>query len=136
MQRVRGFECRSTTAGFTLIEVLVALAVAAASLAAIGSLVATTARGNRSIEQHVALAEIARAIEASFSGQEQLLVGGQVGEIAGYRWRVDVMPFLSFDGSIADRARWLPQHVVVTVTAPSGAVLRIDTVRLQRRAEG
>ena len=41
-------------AGFTLIEVLVALAVVAASLAAIGTLIATSVRGARAVEQHVA----------------------------------------------------------------------------------
>ncbi len=134
MYRARAFEPRSTTAGFTLIEVLVALAVVAASLAAIGSLVATTARGNRSIEQHVALVETARAVEASFPGRDQLAAGDQSGEMAGFAWRVHVAPLFAVDSNSAEPPRWLPQHVSVTVRAPSGAVLRIDTVRLQRRA--
>ena len=40
-------------AGFTLIEVLVALAVVAASLAAIGSLVAVNMKNTRALEQRV-----------------------------------------------------------------------------------
>ena len=42
---------RHGEAGFTLIEVLVALAVLAVALAAIGSLMATTVRGTRSIDR-------------------------------------------------------------------------------------
>ena len=42
---------RRAVAGFTLIEVLVALSVVAVALAAIGSLIATTVRGTRSIDR-------------------------------------------------------------------------------------
>ena len=42
-------------AGFTIIEVLIALAIVAVSIVAIGSLMATNVRGVRSLEQHVAL---------------------------------------------------------------------------------
>ena len=40
-------------AGFTLIEVVVALALIAVGLTAIGSLIATTIRGTRSLDQHL-----------------------------------------------------------------------------------
>ena len=46
---------RKGTEGFTLVEVLVALAVVAISLSAIGSLVAVTVRGVRSVGGHLAL---------------------------------------------------------------------------------
>jgi len=45
------------SAGFTLIEILVALAVAALALAAIGSLMAGNIRGSGRIEQHIVLVE-------------------------------------------------------------------------------
>jgi len=69
------------SAGFTLIEVVVALALIAVALTAIGSLIATTIRGTR-------------------------------------------LP-----------SPWVPQTVVITVRAPDGPVLQINTVRLQRRVE-
>ena len=47
-------------AGFTLIEALVALALVAVLLAAIGPLIASSMRGVRSVEQHGALVATAR----------------------------------------------------------------------------
>ena len=49
-------------AGFTIIEVLVALAIVAVSIVAIGSLMAANSRGVRSLEQHVALMQTTRAV--------------------------------------------------------------------------
>ena len=81
------------TEGFTLIEVLVALSVVAISLAAIGSLIAVTMRGARSVGGHLALTETARAIVTGLPDRDQLVPGNFSGEIAGHRWRVDVLPF-------------------------------------------
>ena len=135
MSRARILERRRGTAGFTIIEVLVALAVVAISLAAIGTLIATTVRGTRSIEQHAALVEVARAVEAGLPRRDQLAVGELSGELAGHRWRVDVLPFPD-DGAGRAVSSWRPQSIVITVRAPSGASLRIETVRLRREATG
>src|SRR5436853_5955835 len=84
---------RRKTGGFTIIEALVALAIVAASLAAIGSLIATSARGTHVLEQHVALVETARAIMTGLPKRDQLATGDFSGELAGHRWQVDVLPF-------------------------------------------
>ena len=62
----RSTQAKRATAGFTLIEVLVALAIVAVSLSAIGQLVATTARGARSMEEHLTRLETAREIQLPF----------------------------------------------------------------------
>ena len=49
-------------AGFTIIEVLIALAVVAVSVVAIGSVMSTNVRGVRSLEQHVTLMQTARTV--------------------------------------------------------------------------
>ena len=59
----RPAEDRNASAGFTLIEALVALAVAAVCLTAIGSLMAGNIRGSGRIEQHLGLVETLRAVE-------------------------------------------------------------------------
>jgi general secretion pathway protein I len=123
-------------AGFTLIEVVVALALVAVALTAIGSLIATTIRGTRSIDQHLSLAETARAIEAALPGRDELKAGTLTGEMAGYRWRLDVLPFTASFVDPRLPSPWMPQTVVITVQAPGGPVLQINTVRLQRRPEG
>jgi general secretion pathway protein I len=121
-----------SVAGFTLIEVLVALALVAALLSSIGLLVATTVRGTRSIERHLTELETIRAIATALPDREQLVPGRFSGEVADLRWRVDVAPFAPTAGP-SQPTSWLPQLVTLTVQSLDGAVVEIDTVRLHRR---
>jgi len=121
-------------AGFTLIEAVVALAVVAVSLTAIGAVATTSARGTRSIEQHLALVETTRIVAATLPRDEQAALDGLSGEILGHRWRIALAPFFG-SGIIQNPVSpWIPQTVVVRVRSPSGAVWGFETVRLQRRA--
>ena len=124
-KRTRGTEC------FTLIEVLVALTVVAVTLSAIGSLVAVTVRGARSVGGRLALVETARAIMTGLPDRSELAPGSFSGEAAGHRWRVDVLPFYA-DFVDPRKTNWIPQTVVVRVQSPSGPILQINTVRLRR----
>jgi general secretion pathway protein I len=127
---------RSRTAekGFTLIEALVALAIVAASLASIGALIATTARGTRSIEQRLFRLEAAHAAMAALPDRDQLAPAGVSGELDGHRWRLEVAPFV--DAAVNPRDLWLPQTVVIAVQSPGRGMLEIPTVRLRRRSGG
>jgi general secretion pathway protein I len=118
--------------GFTLIEVLVALAVVAVMLSAIGSVVAVTTRGARSVSVHLALTETARAIVTGLPDRADLN-RTQSGEVAGHRWRIDVLPFYA-NFVDPEKSAWIPQTVVVRVQSPAGPILQINTVRL-RQAE-
>ena len=122
-------------AGFTLIEALVALAVVAISLAAIGSLIGGNIRATRSLDQRLALVETTRTILTGLPDRAQLKSGTLSGEIADHRWRLDAMPFEAdfVDPRLA--TPWFPQAVVLRVQSPTGEILRIDTVRL-RRSQG
>lgn len=123
---------RRARAGFTIVEVLVALAVTATSLGAIGAVAATSARASRTLDQRVALLQTARAVEAGIPKRRDLAIGQTDGEIAGHRWRMEVRP-LALDGMPQDTL-WVPRQVVIRVRAPSGASLTIETVRLARGA--
>jgi len=125
-------ERRRGRAGFTIIEVLVALAVVAASLAAIGAVVGATARATHSLEERVALIQTARAVETGLPRRGELAAGQFDGEIGGHRWRLNVSPLAT--GGLVDGSPWLPQAIVIRVQSPSGAVLELNTVRLSRRA--
>ncbi|RAI43577.1 prepilin-type N-terminal cleavage/methylation domain-containing protein [Rhodoplanes roseus] len=131
MSRVRARERRRARAGFTIVEVLVALAVVAASLGAIGTVAASSARASRSLDQRVSLVQTARAVEAGIPPRAQLAPGRTEGEIAGHRWRMDVRP-LPVEG-IPVGSPWVARDVVIRVRAPSGATLELETVRLVRR---
>jgi general secretion pathway protein I len=108
--------------------------VIAVVLTAIGSLVAASARGTRSIDAHLALVETARAIETGLPSREDLKTGSFSGELAGHRWRVDVQPFAANVDSRTP-SQWIPLTVVIRVQSPAGSVLQLDTVRLRRRPE-
>ena len=143
---------RRSTAGFTLIEVLVALAVVAISLAAIGSLIAVTTRGARTERIRHAVAHLVHGVMRLVAMQgpvtrrigdefqvpglpdrHQLVPGNFSGEAAGHRWRVDVMPFYADFVDSQQPTNWIPQTVVVRVQSPAGKVLQVNTVRLRRR---
>ena len=119
------------TAGFTLIEALVALAIVAAVLGSIGAVIATTAKGTRSIDQRLALSGTAETILAALPARTLLKPGRQSGETAGHRWRIDVAPM---NVAVATEApltqRFVPLAVTMRVQAPGGPALQVTTVRL------
>jgi general secretion pathway protein I len=121
------------SAGFTLIEILVTLAVAAFCLAAIGSLMSGNLRGSGRIEQHIALVETVRAVETGLPDRASLAAGTLSGDMHGLAWAVDISP-LAVEAINPRAAKiWAPQVIAVTVQAPSGAVAQIETIRLVKR---
>ncbi len=133
LPRPRGRANRDSAAGFTLIEVVVALAVVAITLTAIGAVAATSARGTRSLEQHLALVETTRIVAATLPRNPQANLDGLTGEILNHRWRISVAPFVGSGIYQTPDSQWIPQTVVVRVRSPSGAVTGFETVRLQQR---
>ncbi len=122
-------------AGFTLIEVLIALALVAVSMVAIGSLMATNTRGVRALERHVALTQVARTVMTmEIPPRAKLQPGTFTGKTDNYQWSVEVRP-LGGDWTVpdADDVLWVPELVRVRVKSPSGAVSDLRTVRLTQR---
>ena len=120
-------------AGFTLIEVLVALAIVATLFSSLSALVVTAARGNRSVEDRLAGFETARALLTMLPRHDQLVPGRVSGEMNGYRWRVDAAPTALPDVKTAETPLWVPHAVGITMVSPNGAIIRLDTIRLHRR---
>lgn len=120
-------------AGFTLIEILVTLAVAAFCLAAIGSLMAGNIRGSGNIAQHIALVETLRAVETGLPDRASLTAGTLSGDMHGQNWAVDIAPFPADDINPRAAKVWTPQTIAVTVQSPSGAAVQLGTVRLVKR---
>jgi general secretion pathway protein I len=121
-------------AGFTIIEVLVALAVVAVSIVAIGRLMSTNARGVRMLENHVALVQSAQTIMSTEIPDRSKLVPGRLtGRNGDTRWQIDVGP-LSGDWIVdKDDVNWIPELVRLRIRDATGAMLDLETVRLMRK---
>lgn len=122
----------NSESGFTLIEAVVTLALVAVALAAIGSLVATNARGARALEQHVALMETARLIASGMPQSGEAFPDDLAGEVNGYRWQMRVSPFVG-SNLVIPESRFLPRRIELRVQSPSGVIASFETVRLQNR---
>lgn len=119
------------TSGFTIIEVLIALAVVAVSIVAIGSVMSTNVRGVRSLEQHVTLMQAVRTIAATeVPSRDKLGFGTWSGKTSDHQWRIDVSPMGEEWAATGSDAAWIPALVRIQVRSPSGAVTDLKTVRL------
>jgi general secretion pathway protein I len=121
-------------AGFTILEVLIALAVVAVSIVAIGSVMSTNVRGVRLLEQHVTLMQTARTVMAAgIPPRAELGLGAVSGHIDDYKWTIDVGPMgEDWDVPGADAA-WIPAIVRIRVRSSSGAMSDLRTIRLIHR---
>jgi general secretion pathway protein I len=119
--------------GFTLIEVLVALAIVAVTLVAIGAVVSTNMRGVGLFEQHVALlAAEQAALAAAIPDHDHLAPGTVEGSTGAERWRVQVAPLGVGWDVAAGKAGWVPELVTLRLRSASGATVELRTVRLAR----
>jgi general secretion pathway protein I len=119
------------SAGFTILEVLIALAVIAVSIVAIGSVMSTNVRGVRTLEQHVTLMQAVRTIAATeVPSREKIGFGTWSGRTSDHQWRIDISPMGKEWAPTGSDVDWIPALVRVQVRSPSGAVTDLRTVRL------
>jgi general secretion pathway protein I len=120
-----------STAGFTILEVLIALALVAVSIVAIGSVMSTNVRGVRSMEQHVTMIQAVRTIAATeVPPRDKLGFGTWSGRTSDHQWRIDVSPMGKEWAATDSDAAWIPALVRIQVRSPTGAVTDLNTVRL------
>src|ERR1700734_2163314 len=120
------------TAGFTLIEVLVAIAVLAVVLGAIGAVVGNTVRTIRSVDRRLPLLEAAQSLIASLPTRDALQPGTQSGTSGEFRWRIDAVLLNrnAPDNAVAalstaatgapPKVSWVPLAITVRVQASEG----------------
>jgi general secretion pathway protein I len=128
-------EVNISNKGFSLIEVLVALAIVAMVLAPISGLVAASVRGTLTIESHLSRLQTMRAIITDLPMRDKLAPGISTGKQAGLFWRIEVLPFSADSASSQATIKWIPQTVIATVQSPSGGAMNVSTVRLRRRED-
>ena len=122
--------------GFTLIEVLVAIALLAVVLGAIGAVVGNTVRAIRSVDRRLPLLETAQSLIAGLPARDTLQPGTQTGTTGEYRWRIDAVLLNPNVPDDAKAAKWMPLAITVRVQGAEGPPLRLDTVRLIPRPAG
>jgi general secretion pathway protein I len=123
-------------AGFTLIEVLVAIAVLAVVLGAIGAVVGNTVRAIRSVDGRLPLLETAQSLIAALPTRDALQPGTQTGTSGEFHWRIDAVLLNPNVPDDAKAAKWMPLAITVRVQGDEGPPLRLDTVRLIPRPPG
>jgi general secretion pathway protein I len=127
---------RRGNAGFTLIEVLVAIAVLAVVLGAIGAVVGNTVRAIHSVDRRLPLLETAQSLIASLPARDALQPGTQTGTSGEFRWRIDAVLLNRNVPDDAKAAKWMPLSITVRVQGSEGPPVRLDTVRLIPRPPG
>jgi general secretion pathway protein I len=117
-----------------ILEVLIALAIVAVSIVAIGSVMSTNARGVQVLENHVALIQSAQMVLATaIPPRKELAPGMLSGQIRDFRWQVDIGP-VAGDWTVGNAdVAWIPELVKIRVRSPSGAAVDLETVRLMHR---
>ncbi len=131
------WRARSTdapTAGFTIIEALVALAVVTVTIVAIGSVMASTARGTRQLENHVALVQAGNnVLWLDLPARSDPVAPVLSGLTMQHSWRADIEPVaVDLEGAPVDMP-WVPEKIRVQVQSPTGSVVSFETIRLFRR---
>jgi len=122
-------------AGFTLIEVLVALAVVSVSITAIGAVVSRNAASVRKLEQHVTLVTDMRLALATALADRGRLQPGISDQRSGSGAVVlQIRPLGGDWNEPAGQSGWIPEAVTLRVKTGSGAIADVQTVRLARGA--
>ena len=122
-------------AGFTLIEVLVALAVVSVSIVAIGAVVARNAYAVRKFEQHVTLVSDTRLALTTALADRGRLQPGVLDQRSGTGSVVLRINPLGGDWEQpTGQQGWVPEAVTMRVRTGSGAVAEVQTVLLVRMA--
>ena len=130
-------------AGFMLLEVLVALVVAALFLGLLARMLAGAWQGNRLPLERVTALNLARSIAGNLNASGRSVSDGEIGRFV---YRTDSAPLVlearpnniapAPDGTPTERPRADKrdsaslQRITITIRAPSGRELSFDTVKL------
>jgi general secretion pathway protein I len=102
-----------------------------AGLAAIGSLASSSLRAGLYAERHLAEIETARKVIAGMPSREALPAGRLTGVLDAHDWRIDSAPIGA--PAVVGDTLWIPQRIDVSIQSPSGAMLKVETIRLRKQ---
>jgi prepilin-type N-terminal cleavage/methylation domain-containing protein len=151
VRKYRAREGGEGTGGFSLAEVLVALAVAAMMAAMLTRFVAGTRMGAAKVGERAEMVALSETLLARVASSQALQRGRTDGQAGIFAWHIDITP-ASFEAralSVTETApaglagtaapdvsphpvpwSWAAYRVAVVIEAPSGQSHVVDTVRL------
>lgn len=121
----------SSARGFTLIEVLVAFAILALTLAALMQVFAAGLRSTDAVDRHLMATMLAKSVLDDLGTEIPIAAGESSGEIEqGYRWIVRIQPSAAIP-SVAV-AEWVqtPYEIQVEITWNDRPITRLTTLRV------
>jgi prepilin-type N-terminal cleavage/methylation domain-containing protein len=128
---------RPAERGFALIEVLVAVAVAAVIMGVLIRSFSATWGGIVAVREEAEAMLLARSLLQHDPAQRRLVPGIKVGSIGRYAWTVTtakapvIAPVKNADDSGEQPARpWMLYRVTVVMSAPSGRRTTLETFQL------
>lgn len=119
------------TAGFTLLEALIAITILALSLSALLSLYNTGLRGVAAIDGNMRARLLAQSVMAEMSHERALKSGKAQGRSDQFTWTLTVAPYEEPEPG-QQRSPWALHHLVVTVSWPHGRQIELQTLRMLR----
>ena len=121
----------SDEAGFTLVEVLVALAVCGALVAAMSPVFGWNIMQSRQAATRLSMAAAERSLLEALPGRGQLKTGLASGTLGDISWRMNVLPMRASEQGI--ETNWLPYRINVQMVGPDGITGGFETIRLGRK---
>jgi general secretion pathway protein I len=119
------------TRGFTLIEVVVAFAIAALCLGAASRVFSGAARHVGLLQERMRALSGAEAVMAAAGVSEALVPGVVSGALSGgLRWRRIVEPYAREEAVDGATPVWVAYRVTVEVDRDAGQIVSISSVRL------
>lgn len=125
------------TGGYVLLEVLVAVAVAAVIMGVLLRAFGTAWSGITSVRENAETMLLTRTLLATASRRDALTPGAQSGTLGRYAWTITTVkppaaaPVTnSENGDNAEASAWSLYRLDVVVTAPSGRSTSLEAFRL------
>jgi len=138
--------CARKSAGFTLLEALVALALILAFAAALGPYLFHARRIMAGVDRRIAAQVLLRSLLEAPLNRSALAGASRKGETAGLQWWITAAPILigpvappprqkmslekGQNASTPERPNWAPFRVIASVSWGPGQSISAETVRL------
>lgn len=122
------------SAGFTLLETLVALSILAIAFSSLFGAFSGGLRAVKTSDDYIAALNLAETLLADNAGNRDFKLGTERGVARQFSWTIDITPAASSDGSSTNNPEdWSLFNISVRVAWARKRELRLATVRLGKR---